>query len=180
MSTILEGEVARRREALERTIGVWTPRSLAAAFDVATARYGDRPYVITDAGSLGFTQVAERSRRLAAGLLSLGVRPGDRVALLVDNRIDYPAIKLAIARVGAVAVALNYSYRADEIVDRLRQSGASILISIDASAATDFLAVFDDRFPGWETGVDSREVPSLRSIVLHRHDCWSDARIAFS
>ncbi len=35
MSTITEGEVARRREALERTIGAWTPRSLATAFDAA-------------------------------------------------------------------------------------------------------------------------------------------------
>ena len=166
MTTITEGEVARRRDALERTVEGWTPRSLAAAFDVAAYRYGERPYVITDAGSLSYAEVAERSRRLAAGLLEAGVRPGDRVALLLDNRLDYPVVKFAIARVGAIAVALNYSYRGDEIVDRLRQAGASMLISIDASVATDFLALFDERFPGWESGVESSEVPSLGAIVL--------------
>jgi len=173
MSTISPEEVTRRRSALERSVGAWTPTTLAAAFDIAAARYPDRPYVITDAGSLTYADVAEQSRRLAAGLIDLGVAPGDRVAVLVDNRIDYPIVTFAIARAGAVAVALNYSYRGDEIVQRLEQAGASVLVSIDASVATDFLAVFDERFPGWETGVSSTEVPTLRTIVL-MEDGWRD------
>lgn len=175
MGTITSAEVARRRDALERSLGHWIPRSLSAAFDDAAARHPDRPYIITDAGTLTYAQVAERSRRLAVGLLELGVRPGDRVALLMDNRLDYPVVKYAIARTGAIAVALNYSYRGDEIVQRLRQAGASVLISIDASAATDFLAVFDERFPGWESGVRSEEVPTLRAIVLAEHGWRSGA-----
>ncbi|HWD62082.1 MAG TPA: AMP-binding protein [Humibacter sp.] len=166
MGTLAEPEIARRRDALERTAEPWRPRSLAAAFDDAAAKHPDRPYVITDAVTHTYAEVAERSRRLAAGLLELGIEPGDRVALLMDNRADYPIVKFAIARIGAVAVALNYSYRGDEIVQRLRQAGARALISIDRSVATDFLAVFDERFPDWESEVRSAEVPSLRSIVL--------------
>jgi fatty-acyl-CoA synthase len=166
MATISDSEVARRRTALEERTGVWVPRSLAAAFDVAAARYPDRPYIITDDGSLTYAEVAARSSALATGLLELGVRPGDRVALLMDNELDYPVVKFAIARLGAIAVALNYSYRGDEIVARLQQAEASVLISIGTSAATDFLAVFDERFPGWESQVVSEEVPRLRSIVL--------------
>ncbi|MGN6125082.1 MAG: class I adenylate-forming enzyme family protein [Humibacter sp.] len=166
MTTLSEPEIARRRAALERTVGSWTRRSLAAAFDEAVARHPDRPYVITDAETLTYAEVAVRSRHLAAGLVELGVEPGDRVALLMDNRADYPVVKFAIARIGAIAVALNYSYRGDEIVQRLRQAGASVLISVDRSVATDFLAVFDERFPGWEAEVRSDEVPLLRSIVL--------------
>ncbi|QDZ14699.1 class I adenylate-forming enzyme family protein [Humibacter ginsenosidimutans] len=166
MNTISSSDIDRRRDALERTLGSWVPRSLAAAFDVAVARHPDRPYVVTDAGTLTYAQVAERSRRLATGLIELGVRKGDRVAMLMDNRLDYPIVKFAIARVGAVAVALNYLYRGDEIVTRLQQSGARVLISIDSSAATDFLAVFDERFGRWESGVNSDDVPTLRQIVL--------------
>nr|WP_274637138.1 AMP-binding protein [Microbacterium bovistercoris] len=167
MSTISPEEVERRRNALERTLdGGWRPRTLAAVFDDAAARFPDRPYTITDAATLTYADVAERSRRLAAGLIDLGVRPGDRVAMLVDNRVDYPVLKFAVARTGAIAVALNYSYRGDEILQRLAQAEASVLISIDRSAATDFLAVFDERFPGWENGVQSSEVPTLQHIVL--------------
>ncbi|GAB3391494.1 AMP-binding protein [Humibacter soli] len=166
MTTLSEPEIARRRAALESTVGQWTRRSLATAFDEAVARHPDRPYVITDAATLTYADVAERSRHLATGLLELGVEPGDRVALLMDNRADYPVVKFAIARIGAIAVALNYSYRGDEIVQRLKQAGASVLISVDRSVATDFLAVFDERFPGWEAEVRSDEVPLLRSIVL--------------
>ncbi|GAB3609077.1 FadD3 family acyl-CoA ligase [Humibacter ginsengiterrae] len=175
MGTITVDDVARRRDALERSLGLWVPRSLPAAFDEAACRHSHRPYVITDARTLTYAEVAERSRRLAVGLLELGVQPGDRVAMLMDNRLDYPVVKLAIARAGAIAVALNYSYKGDEIVQRLRQSGASVLISVDASVVTNFLAVFDERFPGWESGVRSTEAPALRTIVLAEHGWRSGA-----
>lgn len=173
MSRVSPDEVARRRAALEHSIGTWSPVTLPAAFDRAASRFPDRPAVITDAGSLTYADIAAQSRRLAAGLIDLGVLPGDRVAMLVDNRLDYPILKLAIARAGAIAVALNYSYRGDEIVQRLAESGACILISIEKSAATDFLAVFDERFPGWESGVESSAAPELRTIVLVE-DGWRE------
>ncbi len=180
MSTISPEDVARRREALERSLGAWRPRTLASAFDDAVARFPDRPYVITDATTLTYAQVAEQSRRVAAGLIALGVRRGDRVAMLVDNRVDYPVLKFAIARTGAIAVALNYSYRGEEIVQRLAQAGASVLISIDASTATDFLAVFDERFDGWDANagddLHSDDAPTLRRIVLVE-DGWRDGAL---
>lgn len=166
MDTISEAEVARRRADLEARTGTWSFPSLAAVFDIVADRHPDRPYVIAEGTVATYSEVRERSRRLAAGLLTLGVRPGDRVALLVDNRAEYPAIKLAIAWLGAVAVPLNYSYRADEIRQRLAQSMARILISIGASVATDFLAAFDAIAPGWEQGVATPDLPDLEAIVL--------------
>ncbi|GAA3765395.1 FadD3 family acyl-CoA ligase [Microbacterium kribbense] len=176
MSEISPEEVARRRQSLQERVGPWRPRTLTAAFDDAAAAFGDRPYAISDAATLTYADVVARSRRLAAGLIDLGVRPGDRVAMLVDNRVDYPVLKFAIARTGAIAVALNYSYRGDEIIQRLAHAEASVLLSIDRSAATDFLAVFDERFAGWEAGVTSTEVPSLRTIVLVE-DGWRDGAV---
>lgn len=166
METITESEITRRRSALEQHTGTWVPRSLAAAFDTAADRFGDRPALITGDGTLSYAEVRDQSMRLAAGLIALGVSPGDRVALLVDNRAEYLPIKFAIARIGAIAVPLNYSYRRDEIRERLQQSRASVLISIDASVATNFLEVFDDLFPGWENAVQSDELPELRHVVL--------------
>lgn len=165
MNTISQAEVARRRGELEARTGAWEFPSVAAAFDVIADRHPDRPYVIAE-GVSSYSEVREHSRRIAAGLLALGVHPGDRIALLIDNRAEYAAIKLAIARLGAVAVPLNYSYRAAEIGQRLAQSRSRLLISIAESVATDFLAAFDQLAPGGETGVAAEGLPELTTIVL--------------
>jgi fatty-acyl-CoA synthase len=161
-----DDEVTRRRDALETQTGTWTPRSLAAAFDHAADAWPERPYVLAESGSLTYAEVQAKSIDLAAGLVGLGVDVGERIALLVDNRPEYAALKFAVARVGAIAVPLNYSYKGDEIRERLQQSGASIVIAIDASVATNFVDVFDDLIPGWETGVSSADLPDLRHILL--------------
>ncbi len=159
-------EVDRRRTALAEQIGAWVPRTLAAAFDEIADRHPDRPYVITDRLTLSYDDVRRRSIRLAAGLIALGVEPGDRIALVMDNRPEYAEVKLALARVGAAAVPLNFSYTATELAERLRQARASVLICIPSSMATDWLSVLDRQIPGWEAGVHSDAFPDLRQVVM--------------
>jgi len=158
--------IEHRRAQLEKAYQTWQPTSLAQRFDAIAEQYADRPFVITAAEVRTYAQEQRRSVRLAAGLLALGVQPGERVALLMDNRADFAAVKLAIARAGAVAVPLNFSYRADEIRERLRAAGVCVLITIDASMATDFLGVLDHLVPGWPEGARSADLPDLRQIVL--------------
>jgi fatty-acyl-CoA synthase len=160
------GLIEERRSALERSYRSWRPASLAERFDSIAQRHPDRPFVITAAATLTYAEVRDVSRRLAAGLLGLDVQPGDRVAMLLDNRSDFVAVKLAIARVGAVAVPLNYSYRAEEIRERLADAGACVLVAMPASMATDFLDVCDRLVPGWERGAETADLPLLRRIVL--------------
>lgn len=103
-----------------------------------------------------------------ARLHSLGVRAGDSVALVIDNRAEFVAIKLAVARLGAIAVPVNFSYRTAELRAVLVQSQASILISIEASIGMDRLQVLDELLPGWEHGSTVDELPALREILLVR------------
>ena len=160
-------EPNRRRERLEAALGnTWQPMSLSGRFDSLAARYADRPCVMTDAGSYSYRDLQEWSRRLARGLYAIGVRPGERVALAVDNRPEFAAVKLAVARLGAVAVPVNFSYRAPELAAVLNSSEASVLISIDAAIGVDRLAVLDELAPGWERGAASAAVPHLRRVVL--------------
>jgi fatty-acyl-CoA synthase len=160
-------EPNRRRERLEAALGnAWRPMSLSGRFDSLAAGYGDRPYVMTDAGSYSYRDLQEWSRRLARGLYEIGVRPGERVALVVDNRPEFAAVKLAVARLGAVAVPVNFSYRAPELAAVLNSSEASVAISIDAAIGVDRLAVLDELAPGWERGAASAAVPHLRRVVL--------------
>jgi len=158
--------VGARRQAIEQRWGRWRPRSLAEMFDEVAQADPARPYVITDADTYSYGDVQDWSMSLACGMVDLGVAPGEAVALLIDNRAEMVAAKLAVARVGAVAVPLNFSYRGDELALALAHSGAVLLVTISHSMATDFLAALDRIAPGWERGVHSDRVPALRHVVL--------------
>ena len=72
-------------------------------------------------------ELGERVSRLAAGLASLGVNPGDRVAVLSLNSDRYLELYLAVAWAGAVIVPLNIRWSAIENEDALRDCGAGAL-----------------------------------------------------
>ncbi|WP_224366390.1 long-chain-fatty-acid--CoA ligase [Hyalangium versicolor] len=88
-----------------------------AAVDVASGR------------RFTYAQLNARCNRVAHGLLSLGVGKGDRVALLMLNSPEFLETFLAIAKIGAVCVPLNWRLIPDELALILRDSGARVLIS---------------------------------------------------
>src|SRR5213593_3622018 len=75
------------------------------------------------------------ANRLAHALRALGVGRGDRVATLAENRVEYPAIDFAVAKLGAIHVPVNFRYRAGEVRYALAQSEASVLLHADRFAA---------------------------------------------
>lgn len=66
---------------------------------------------------------------LAAGLCSLGIKPEDRIATVAMNSAEYLILALALARLGAVLVPLNYRLQQHELMDLIRRSGAVALAS---------------------------------------------------
>src|SRR5699024_7394700 len=74
-----------------------------------------------------FTQLEERTNRLADGLRAKGVGPGDRVALLCLNSPQMMEIYLAVAKLGAISVPVNFRLHPEEVRYVLRDSGASVL-----------------------------------------------------
>jgi len=79
--------------------------------------------------------LATRSRRVAQVLLDQGVVAGDRVATLLTKSPDLPVLILAIWRLGAVYVPLFTAFAESAVVDRLRDSGASVVVTDQAQAA---------------------------------------------
>ena len=65
--------------------------------------------------------------RLAAGLASIGVAEGDKVAVLARNSHGFAALRFALARRGAVMVPINFMLKADEVAFILRHAGAKTL-----------------------------------------------------
>jgi acyl-CoA synthetase (AMP-forming)/AMP-acid ligase II len=91
-----------------------------------------------------------RSERIAAGLLARGLAPGDRVAVLMANRIEYLEIYQAAARSGLTLVPVNPALTSPEIEYILADSGAALLIADAGSAVATGLPTITVGGPGGE------------------------------
>ena len=95
--------------------------------DAARHSSGDLA-VVTDSGALTFAELDERVRAVAAGLGEI-TQPGDRVAILSENRAEYVECYYAVPRAGRVLVPLNHRLHPEEWAGTLARSGARVLIA---------------------------------------------------
>lgn len=163
-NTVIEA----RREALRARFPVWEPVTLSGFLARSAEKYGDRPFVITDERTASYAEIDAWATRLADGLAALGVRPGDRVGVLMANYLEFVPVKFAVARAGAVAIPFNYLYRQDELGYVLRQSRCGVLVAMTGFSGLDYPAMLDAIAPGWtvEGAGPTAELPDLRQVVL--------------
>jgi fatty-acyl-CoA synthase len=89
----------------------------------------DHPAVVFGEEVMTHAQLHDRAARVASVLAQRGVQPGDRVALLLRNRIEFVEALLACHRLAAIAVPINFRLAPDEIDYILADSGAAALIA---------------------------------------------------
>jgi long-chain acyl-CoA synthetase len=104
------------------------PASLWAMIAEAADRNPNGEALICGNARLTWRQTAGQSARIAAGLRSLGLQRGDRVAILLGNRIEFPLILFAAAHEGLVTVLLSTRQQKPEIAYVLADCGAKVLI----------------------------------------------------
>ncbi len=113
------------------------PDTLGAFFSAACARHGSHTAFACLGGRLTFADLERRSADLAAWLRSdLGLHPGDRVAVMLPNVIQYPIVLHGILRAGLVVVNVNPLYTARELAHQLKDSGAVAMFVLANCAAT--------------------------------------------
>ena len=153
-------DIDSRRQELRERFAQWVPRTLHERLDDCAAQYGTRPFVITDERTVSYAETAAWARRLADGLAALGVRPGDRVGMVMANYLEFVPLKFAISRAGAVAIPFNYLYRRDELGYVLAQSRCNVLITMTGFMGLDYLGMLDEIAPGWD-GTGELELAAL-------------------
>jgi acyl-CoA synthetase (AMP-forming)/AMP-acid ligase II len=79
-------------------------------------------------GRMSFAEWDAAASALARGLLALGLRAGEHVALLAENRLEWPVVQIAVARAGLVLVPLNTHYRQEDLAFALAQSRSRAVI----------------------------------------------------
>jgi long-chain acyl-CoA synthetase len=105
--------------------------TLQAALSQTAARFPDNRALIFQGKTLTYQQLDDMVSRFAAGLKSLGVRPGDRVALLLPNLVQTVVGIYGALRMGALAVPNNPLYTDRELQHQLKDSGATVLLCLD-------------------------------------------------
>ena len=90
----------------------------------ACRRWGDAPAISLDAANVSYRELDARANRMARFFIARGVKPGDRVAVLLDRGLDAYVTLLALMKARAAYVALDANHPADRVAYILRDSGA--------------------------------------------------------
>lgn len=94
----------------------------------AVTRFGDRVCVREGGRQRTFTETSDRAGRLAAALVGRGLGPGDRLALLALNELEYTEIQVACQRAGITLVPLNFRLALPELVYLIADARPAALV----------------------------------------------------
>jgi long-chain acyl-CoA synthetase len=104
-------------------------------FEADALRYADRVGFVSLGAELTYGEALTEAKAVAAWLQAIGIEPGDRVALMMPNCLQYPVALFGVLFAGAVVVNVNPLYTARELQHQLADSGAVVLIAMDMFAA---------------------------------------------
>ncbi|WFL65849.1 long-chain-fatty-acid--CoA ligase FadD [Pantoea sp. X85] len=111
--------------------------SLVDLFEHATEQYADQVAFINMGQPMTYRQLEKQSRAFAAWLQQgLGLKQGDRVALMMPNLLQYPVALFGVLRAGMVVVNVNPLYTPRELKHQLVDSGASAIVIVSNFAHT--------------------------------------------
>lgn len=109
--------------------------TLVDAFETAATAWHDRPAFTNLGHTLDFSDIDELSQRFAAYTQrELGLVPGDRIAIMLPNTLQYPVALFGALRAGLVVVNVNPLYTAPELEHQLLDSGARAIVVYAGSA----------------------------------------------
>jgi len=110
-------------------------RSLIELIDEGFATYRDKPAYVFMGKRYSFGQIDLDSRAFGAYLQGLGLKPGDRVAIMLPNVPQYPVAAMGILRSGFVVVNVNPLYTPRELAHQLKDSGAKAILILENFAS---------------------------------------------
>ncbi len=117
--------------------------------------------------SMSFEKLETEAARVARSLITLGVAPGEHVAVLLPNCVEFAATLFGIALAGAVAVPLNVRNRANELSFIIANSRAVALITSDhPDDPVDFVEIVKEAVPGFRS--KTHGASNLRHLILVR------------
>lgn len=126
-------------------------------------RYTDRNYFRT------WKELNDEADLIARGMMSLGVKKGDHVAIWATNTPEWILTLFATAKIGAVLVTVNTNFKIFELEYLLRQSDTKLLVMIGGFKNNDYVATVNELLPELKTTsgeIESEHLPFLKRVVF--------------
>jgi fatty-acyl-CoA synthase len=145
--------------------------TIGRAFDEAAHRHAAREALIVPMQQVrwSYAELKTRVDRLAAGLLSLGLSPGDRIGIWAPNCAEWAVTQFASAKAGLILVNINPAYRLSELEFCLQKVGCRALIAAERLKNSDYLAMLRALAPELDgcrpNELICAKLPQLRSII---------------
>ena len=118
-------------------------------FDAACGRGADRPALVVrhQKVRMSYGQLKEAVDRLAAGLLTLGLNPGDRIGIWSPNNMEWVLTQFATAKAGLILVNINPAYRVAELEYALNKVGCKALVLAERFKTSDYVGILRELAP---------------------------------
>lgn len=116
-----------------------------------------------------YGELDAQADRLAAGLVALGLTPGERIGVWAPNMAEWVVLQFASAKAGLILVNINPAYRLSELLFALRQVEVSALAFVPRFKSSDYVEMLSELLPEMTTAVPgslkSKSIPSLRWLI---------------
>jgi fatty-acyl-CoA synthase len=156
--------MAREEIIRDATIGQLFDEIVERVPDQDAVVYADRDYRQT------WREFRDTVDRVAKGLMALGVRKGEKVAVWATNVPHWVTLQFATARIGAILLTININYRNAEIDYLLRQSDCENIFIIDGYRDTDYVNTLYELIPELRTQPRDRlrsdRYPYLKRVLF--------------
>ena len=152
--------------------GIELRTTIGDLLDFQSERFGDREALVhVDAGTrFTYREFKRECDRVAMGLMALGIEKGHHVGIWVTNYSEWVVAQFATAKIGAVLVNVNPSYRTNELEYVLRQSEANALILIGQFRTSDYVDMANEVIPELKDSklgeLHCSKLPNLRNVIF--------------
>jgi fatty-acyl-CoA synthase len=145
--------------------------SVGAFLDQIADSHGDRDALVSFGQKIrwSYAQLNGHANHLAAGLLTLGLVPGDRLGIWSPNRAEWVVVQFAAAKAGLILVNINPAYRVFELEHVLRTAGCKGLVTAAHFKTSRYLDMIASLVPEWprrESPISCERLPDLRHIIV--------------
>lgn len=147
-------------------------KTVSRVLDETVEKHPDRTAYVFSKDNIRrtFRQIQDEINRLAAGLLSVGVKRGDRVGMWGPNTLEWVLTQYATSKIGAIMVTLNPAYRTNELEYALRKVGVKVLISAQSFKTQDYYSMVEEICPEIQYAtpghLKSVKLPELDSVIM--------------
>lgn len=145
--------------------------TIGRAFDATAQRFASRDALIVPLQQVrwSYAELKHRVDLLAAGLLSLGLKPGDRIGIWAPNCAEWAVTQFASAKAGLILVNINPAYRLSELEFCLKKVGCRALITAERLKNSDYLSMLRALAPELDTcaanNLTSARLPLLKLVI---------------